>query len=268
MKNKKIRLFFLVGALLCCSIFLGICGMTIAFDRQEEMEEVNKVPWTLHPCDIGKSFSNITYNREFQVFLADGVLDYTGGGEDGSPITQTGEPIDGYVDHPNLGQLYLKAARRTEDGQKRFGCLRYDGSIAIPFEYNGLEGFVGDYCIAWKAPELLLIDKDNEVVYRTEDSSNLTRISAYTFSVTKDGKTEIISLGTDRRTEAADVLWAKAGEFQDGIKVIQSKGKYGLADKDGKVLIKPVFDSLALVGDHYLIGAYRGRYGIAKTDKI
>lgn len=242
--------------------------MTTAFDRQDEMEAVNKITWTLHPCDIGKSFNHITYNREFQVFLADGVIDYTGGSEDGHPITQTGESIDSYGNYPNLGQLYLKAARRTEDGRKRFGCLSLDGSIAIPFEYDGLEGFVGDYSIAWKSPELLVIDKENKVVYRTEDSSNLTRISANTFSVTKDGKTEVISLGEDRSDEAGDALWDKDGEFQDGIRVIQSEGKYGLADENGKVLVKPVFDSLALVGDHYLIGAYRGRYGIARTDKV
>lgn len=259
MKKKNHGLFFLTGVLLCCSLFLGIRGMTMAFDRSGEMTEVNKISWTLHPCDIGNRFANITYNGEFRVFLADGVVDYAGGSEDGYPITRTGETIESGAGDAKLEQLYLRSSRIGKDGHKRFGCLRYDGSIAIPFEYDGLEGFVGDYCIAWKAPELLIIDKDNRVVYRTPDSSNLTRRSLHSFLVVRDGKKEVVKLGTEGKQDRTN---PQAVGIEDGLMVFESKGKYGLADQEGEILIKAVFDDLQLAGDRYLIGVYRGRYGI------
>lgn len=87
------------------------------------------------------------------------MVDYTGGSEDGRPITETGELMTDPEKYAQLDDLYLKASQRGKDGKKRFGCLRYDGSVAIPFEYDGLEGFVGDYCIVWKIPKLIVINQ-------------------------------------------------------------------------------------------------------------
>lgn len=232
MKKKNIWLFFLCSALLCSSLYLGVKATAAAFDREAEMKEVNNLAWTLHPCDIGNDFTYITYDRQHQVFLADGVLDGTGGGEDGRPITETGDTMDNLEKYPNLRNLYFKVSRRREDGRKLFGCLRYDGSVAIPFDYDGLEGFEGDYCIAWKTSKLMII-KSKAVPVKANQSVE------------------------SRRTTD------KYAAFRDRIQIFMRDEKYGLKDEEGKIFAGPVFDSLQFAGDRYLIAVYRGRYGIA-----
>ena len=107
MKKKNTWLFLLCGALLCCSLYLGIKAAATAFDRNAEMKEVNRLAWTLHPCDIGNDFRIIRYDDRYQLFLADGVVDYTGGSEDGRPITETGELMTDPEKYAQLDDLYL-----------------------------------------------------------------------------------------------------------------------------------------------------------------
>lgn len=274
MKKKNTWLFLLCGALLCCSLYLGIKAAATAFDRNAEMKEVNRLAWTLHPCDIGNDFRTIRYDDRYQLFLADGVVDYTGGSEDGRPITETGETMTDLEKYPQLDDLYLKASQRGKDGKKRFGCLRYDGSVAIPFEYDGLEGFVGDYCIAWKIPKLIVINKDNEAVYTAPDSSGLKWLAEGVFSAKLQGKREIFRIieGKAVPTEAdspagSEKAAEKVSAFRNGIQIFTKDKKYGLKGEDGKILAGAVFDSLQFAGDRYLLAVYRGRYGIADTSR-
>lgn len=275
MRKKNIWLSVLVGVLLCCSLYLGIRGAATALDREGEMKEVNRLTWTLHPCDISNDFRYIQYDDRHQVFLADGILDFTGGSEDGRPITEKGESMESLEKYPKLAGLYLKASRRTEEGRKQFGCLRYDGSIAIPFEYDGLEGFAGDYCIAWKTPDLLIIDKNNDILYTAPESSNLKRLSDDTFSVEKQGRTEtfrivkgkIVAAKSDRTMDGEQSGKGDAAG-QEGTRIFAKGEKYGLQDEDGKIIVKPVFDNLQFAGSRYLIAVYRGRYGIADVKKL
>ncbi len=273
MKKKNTWLFLLCGTLLCCSLYLGVRGMATAFERETEMKEVNQMTWTLHPCDIGNDFTYIKYDDRYRVFLADGVADYAGGSEDGRPIAETGEAMTDPEKYDQLHDLYLIASQRGEDGQKRFGCFRYDGSVAIPFEYDGLEGFVGDYCIAWKAPKLMIINKNNETVYTAPDSSGLKWLAEDIFSTEKRGRTEVFRIIEDEAVPAKADSSAGSGKAaavdresvssRNGIQIFVEDEKYGLKNEDGKILVGAVFDSLQFAGNRYLIAVYRGRYGIA-----
>lgn len=275
MKKKNIWLFFLCSALLCSSLYLGVKAMAAAFDREAEMKEVNNLAWTLHPCDIGNDFTYIAYDRQHQVFLADGVLDGTGGSEDGRPITETGDAMDNLEKYPNLRNLYFKVSRRREDGRKLFGCLRYDGSVAIPFDYDGLEGFEGDYCIAWKTSKLMIINKYNDIIYTVPDSSSLKWLANNIFSVENQGERKVFRI---IKSKAVPVKANQSVEsrrttdeyavFRDRIQIFMRDEKYGLKDEAGKIFAGPVFDSLQFAGDRYLIAVYRGRYGIADVKTL
>ena len=274
--KKNIWLLLLAGALLCSCIYLGGRAMAVAFDRGSEMKEVNRLPWTLHPCDIGNDFTSINYDRQHGVFLANGALDHKDGNEDGQPITETGELMENAEEYPLLEALYLKASLRDEAGQIRYGCIRYDGSIAIPFEYDDLEGFDGEYCIVRKAAQWLVIDKNNEIVYAAPGGRTLKRLSDDTFSEESHETREIIRITEGKAVpvkpghdvEENPDYGGEPADSQKGIIVFIRDDKYGLKNSGGKVLAEPVFDSLQLVGDRYLIAVYRGRYGIAKTDQL
>jgi len=143
------------------------------------------------------------------------------------PINEGTETYSTFIYH---GKGSVAGKIDYQNKTVKYGIVSYDGKLAVPFIYDELTPFYGEYSLGSK----------------TEGGKQWYRISA-------NGDTEKIY----------DVVNVKQGSY-----VYNSQGKLGLKNYAGDILLEAVFDKLEVYEVFLTGGMYQTSYAIAVKDGI
>jgi len=144
------------------------------------------------------------------------------------------------TEHSFLDVLIIK------DMQHKYGVIKQDGSILIPFVYDEFNGFDGkDIAIAKQNGKYGIIDANNKVISSFINESITKERFSEQYVLKNKGLYSIITKEGKKINEFAYDEMEACFYNEENQFIVKKNDKYGMVNIDGNVLIPIIFDHIS-----------------------
>lgn len=180
-------------------------------------------------------------------------LAYFSIGDEYGFMDKSGTPVF-YLDCDSVSSFQEGLAYFSVDG--RYGYIDQLGQIVIEPVYDDAGYFKDGFAEIVRNGRHGIIDRNGtEIIAPAYDEISMNVLFFYARS--EDGYDCFNNTGK-KLLESCEYIWVENGYLR-----FEKKGKWGIADADGKILLEPVYDNVQLVGEKKLVVVKEGEvYGI------